>query len=70
LDLAKERFDKALEYNNKYPFAHLALAGYYAKKNRIPESLTHWREFSNITKGADPDAKDLVISEFKRFTNK
>jgi Tfp pilus assembly protein PilF len=69
LELAKERIDKALEYNNKYPFAHLALACYNAKKNKAIEPQHYWNEFSKAIKDADPDAIDMVKNEFRKLSN-
>ena len=66
-DLAKERFDKALDYNNNYPFAYLGLAGYYSMKNLKSESTDAFRRFFDITKGADPDVYNMILNELNKF---
>ncbi len=70
LKLAKERFDKALEYNPKYPLAHYGLAIYYTKMGFKNEASKHWDEFNLIARDADLDAKRLAIEQFARLVSK
>ena len=70
LDRAKERFDKALEYNNNYPFAYLGLAGYYKKMNQDTDFRKHFQEFNNTAVNADPELFSLVMEEFPKLIMK
>src|ERR1035437_2721386 len=67
LNLAKKRFDKALEYNPKYPLAHFGLAIYYSNMGLNKESTKHQQEFNIIAKDADLDAKLLGLEQFARL---
>ena len=64
LDLARERFEKALSYNSKYIFAHLGLAVYFGKTGNEDDERLHFSQFSNAVEKADPELQLLLMNEY------
>ena len=63
IDLAKERFLKALAYNPKYSLAHYYLSLCFKKMNLPDEAKKHLEEFNKMIPEADKEYIDLLISE-------
>jgi tetratricopeptide (TPR) repeat protein len=63
VDLAKERFLKALAYNPNYSLAHYYLSLCYKKMNLPAEEKKHLEEFDKMIPQADKEYIDLLISE-------
>jgi tetratricopeptide (TPR) repeat protein len=63
IDLAKERFLKALAYNPNYSLAHYYLSLCYNKMNMSGEAKKHLEEFNKMVPNADKEYIDLLISE-------
>jgi tetratricopeptide (TPR) repeat protein len=63
IDLAKERFLKALAYNPNYYLAHYYLSLCYKKINLPDEAKKHREEFNKMIPHADKEYIDLLISE-------
>ena len=55
LDLARERFNKALGYNPNYALAHLYLSKCCQKLNLPDEAAKHLDEYKRLMPNADPD---------------
>jgi len=70
LDLARERFEKALAYNSKYIFAHLGLAVYFEKTGNEDEKRLHFSQFSNAAEKADPELQMLFMNEYIKLKSK
>jgi tetratricopeptide (TPR) repeat protein len=63
LDLAKERFLKALKYNPNYALAHYYLSLCLKKMNLPDEAEKHLEQFNKMIPQADKEYFDLLISE-------
>jgi tetratricopeptide (TPR) repeat protein len=63
IDLAKDRFLKALVYNPNYSLAHYYLSLCYKKINLPDEARKHLEEFNKMIPKADKEYIDLLISE-------
>jgi tetratricopeptide (TPR) repeat protein len=63
LDLAKERFLKALKYNPNYTLAHYYLSLCLKKMNLPDEAEKHLEEFNKMISKADKDYINILLSE-------
>jgi Tfp pilus assembly protein PilF len=63
LDLAKERFLKALKYNPNYTLAHYYLSICLKKMNLPVEAEKHMEEFNKMISNADKEYINILLSE-------
>jgi tetratricopeptide (TPR) repeat protein len=63
LDLAKERFLKALKFNPGYTLAHYYLSICLKKMNLPDESEEHLKEFNKMISTADKGYLNILLSE-------
>ena len=69
MELAKERFDKALDYNPKYIFAHMGLTVYYDSVNDTTSMKRHYDKFIRVVNKADPEIRLQFLREFAQMRN-